>query len=103
MLTDHDTFPTSGIIMCVRCNAPAAECQHSPVRVDRDSTRYALAKLEELARCEAKGIRVYQAGDDDVLCANDLIPLYATRGGYIHDQDYIRRLRNTAMAEAWPR
>lgn len=65
--------------------------------------KYALAKLEELRACEAKGIRVYQAGDDDVLCANDLIPLYRTRAGYIHDQDYIRRLRNTALAEAWPR
>lgn len=63
--------------------------------------KYALAKLEDLARCER--IRPFQAGDEDLVCGNDLIGLYATRGGFIHDQQEIARLRDKALEEVWPR
>ena len=60
----------------------------------------AAEKLRDLARC--KGIRVYQAGDEETLCGSCLIPILPTRGGWVHDPDAIRRLRNATYDGRWP-
>jgi hypothetical protein len=62
---------------------------------------YARAKLRELARCTK--IDPYQAGDEDLVCGNDLLPLVTSGHGYQHDPAVIRRLRNATYDDAWPR
>ena len=56
-------------------------------------------RLERLAKCQK--IQPFQAGDDDLLCANDLIALLPTIHGFVHDPAEIRRLREAATG--WPK
>lgn len=71
------------------------------VLIDDKSRTYAQAKLEDLARC--RSIRPFQMGDEDLVCGNDLLPIVGTRGGFIHDQKLIARLREVALENVWPR
>lgn len=59
----------------------------------------AAAILESLARCDR--IRVRQT-DDAEFCANDMIAITPTRGGWVHDPATINRLRAMTYDGRWP-
>lgn len=61
----------------------------------------AAAILESLAKCDK--IRFMQAGDNDTLCANDMLPILPTKSGWVHDEAAIRRYREMALEGTWPR
>lgn len=61
----------------------------------------AVAKLESLDRC--RGIRPFRAGDELLLCGNDMIPILESRTGWVHDPETLRRLRASAIDLSWPR
>lgn len=64
--------------------------------------QYAAGKLRKLD--DRHTIQPFQAGDEELLCANDSVPIVATRGqGYVHDPAAIRRLRAAAGDGQWPR
>ena len=60
----------------------------------------AAAKLADLARC--KSIEPYQMGDEDLVCAHDLIPIERVGGTWRHDPATINRLRNATYDGRWP-
>lgn len=61
---------------------------------------YAADKLRQLARCRV--IRPFQAGDEDLVCGNDMIALVSTGRGLAHDPREINRLRAATNDGRWP-
>ena len=59
----------------------------------------AQAYLESLALCDK--IKPGYAGDEEVICRNDMIDLIPTSQGWQHNPDTIRRLRESATG--WPK
>lgn len=61
----------------------------------------AQAKLDALAR--EHRIEVFQAGDDEELCARCMVAIVPTRTGWVHDVEEIRQLRHIAAVGVWPK
>lgn len=68
--------------------------------LDREAAVQAQLRLDRLARC--REVRAFQAGDEQVICANDGFLLTAAGGHLVHSTAEIAAMRAMAAEGRWP-